>query len=50
MEEADSEIAQARTDLLTTYLLGLQVIMRSGAGADEIHQYLNAMHVTVDAW
>lgn len=48
--EADSEITQARADLLTTFLLGLQVIMRSGAGADEIHQYLNAMHVTVDAW
>ncbi|ANH39604.1 HTH-type transcriptional repressor ComR [Nocardioides dokdonensis FR1436] len=49
-EEVDSEIARARTDLLTTYLLGLQVIMRSGADAAEIHQYLNAMHVTVDAW
>ncbi|MGA8978195.1 MAG: TetR/AcrR family transcriptional regulator [Pedococcus sp.] len=49
-EQATSEIAQARTDLLTTYLLGLQVIMRSGASAEEIHQYLRAMHVTVDAW
>ncbi len=48
--EADAEIAQARTDLLTTYLLGLHVVMRSGAGAEEIHQYLNAMHVTVDTW
>ncbi len=48
--EADSAIAQARTDLLTTFLLGLQVIMRSGADADEIHQYLNAMHITVDTW
>ncbi len=49
-EAAGSEIVQARTDLLTTYLLGLQVIMRSGADAEEIHQYLHAMHVTVDAW
>lgn len=46
----DAEIAQARTDLLATYLLGIHVIMRSGADAGEIHQYLNAMHVTVDAW
>lgn len=49
-EETDSPIVQARTDLLTTYLLGLHVIMRSGADADEIHQYLHAMHVTVDTW
>lgn len=49
-ELADTEIAHARTDLLTTFLLGLQVIMRSGADADEIHQYLNAMHLTVDTW
>ncbi|WP_435200827.1 TetR/AcrR family transcriptional regulator [Janibacter sp. GS2] len=49
-EAVDSEIVRARTDLVTTYLLGLQVIMRSGADAAEIHQYLNAMHVTVDAW
>lgn len=49
-EQADSEIARARTDLLTTYLLGLQVIMRSGADAEEIHLYLNAMHLTVDTW
>ncbi len=49
-EQADSEFARARTDLLTTYLLGLQVIMRSGADAEEIHHYLNAMHLTVDTW
>ena len=48
--QADSEIAHARTDLMTTYLLGLQVIMRSGADAEEIHHYLNAMHLTVDTW
>lgn len=44
------ELVQARTDLLTTYLLGLQVILRSGADAAEIHQYLHAMHVTADTW
>lgn len=48
--DVDAGIVAARTDLLTAYLLGLQVIMRSGADAAEIHQYLNAMHVTVDSW
>ncbi len=48
--KADPELSRARTDLLTAYLLGLQVILRSGAGAEEIHEYLHAMHVTVDAW
>lgn len=43
-------LVEARTDLLTTYLLGLQVIMRSGADAQEIHQHLTAMHVTADSW
>jgi AcrR family transcriptional regulator len=44
------ELVAARTDLLSTYLLGLQVIMRSGADAAEIHRHINAMHVTVDSW
>ncbi|MGZ0712758.1 TetR/AcrR family transcriptional regulator (plasmid) [Coraliomargarita sp. W4R53] len=46
----ETDMARARTDVLTTYLLGLHVIMRSGASADEIHQYVQAMHVIVDAW
>jgi len=49
-DQADSVIAQARTDLFATYLLGLHVIMRSGASADVIHRTINAMHVTVDGW
>ncbi|TDW29062.1 TetR/AcrR family transcriptional regulator [Cryobacterium psychrophilum] len=44
------EVVQVRTDLFTAYLLGLQVIMRSGADGDEIHRYVNALHVTVDSW
>lgn len=44
------DLVQARTDLLTTYLLGLQVIMRSGADAEEIHRHVNAMRVAVDGW
>lgn len=46
----DAELVQVRADLLTTHLLGLQVIMRSGASAAEIHQNLNAMRVTVNSW
>lgn len=49
-EQADSALVRARTDLLVTYLLGLQVVMRSGADAEEIHRHLAAMHVTVDTW
>ncbi len=50
LPDAGTELIEARTDLLTTYLLGLQVILRSGAEAEEIHRYLNAMHVTADTW
>lgn len=50
LPDTEPELVQARTDLLTTYLLGLQVIMRSGASANEIHQHLHAMHVTIDGW
>ncbi|MBM7848715.1 hypothetical protein [Arthrobacter roseus] len=45
-----SALIQARSDLLTTSLLGLQVIMRSGAGAEEIHRYLHAVHLAADSW
>lgn len=50
LPDCDPGLVRARTDLLTTYLLGLQVILRSGADAEEIHQHLHAMHVTVDTW
>lgn len=44
------DVLQARTDLLTTYLLGMQVVLRSGADEPTVRRYLNAMHVTVDSW
>jgi AcrR family transcriptional regulator len=44
------DLLLARTDLLSTYLFGLQVIMRSGADAAEIHRHIKAMHITVDDW
>lgn len=39
-----------RTDLLTTYLLGMHVIMRSGGSASEIHDHLRALHAAVEQW
>lgn len=48
--DADAALAATRTDLLTTCLLGLHVILRSGAGAEEVHRYLAALHATVDTW
>ncbi|SDR80356.1 transcriptional regulator, TetR family [Paraoerskovia marina] len=48
--EAEEDVVTARTDLLTTYLLGLHVVMRAGAEPAEIHRYLHAMHVAVDDW
>ncbi|MCZ2404245.1 TetR/AcrR family transcriptional regulator [Paenarthrobacter sp. Z7-10] len=50
LPEAVPELIQARTDLLVTYLLGLQVVLRSGADAEEIHRYFHAVHVTADTW
>jgi len=48
--QGESDIAQARTELFTTYLLGLHVVMRSGAEAQDISRSINALHVTVDGW
>lgn len=47
---SESAVIESRSDLLTTFLLGLQVILRSGADRGEIHRYLQAMHATADAW
>ncbi|WP_062210601.1 TetR/AcrR family transcriptional regulator [Demequina oxidasica] len=43
-------VAEARTDLVTAYLLGLNVVMRSTADAAEIHRYVDAMRATVRTW
>ena len=48
--DIDPDLASARTDLLSTYLLGLHVVMRSGADPDEISRNLKALHLTVDSW
>ena len=49
-DPADEQLVGSRADLLTTCLLGVQVILRSGAGADDVHRYLAALHDTVDTW
>ncbi|WP_407319744.1 TetR/AcrR family transcriptional regulator [Isoptericola halotolerans] len=46
----DDAVLRLRTDLLTTHLLGLHVVMRSGAPPEEIRRYLAAMHHVVDTW
>lgn len=46
----DDVVLRLRTDLLMTHLLGLHVIMRSGAEAEEIRRCLAAMHHVVDSW
>ncbi|GAA4722478.1 TetR/AcrR family transcriptional regulator [Isoptericola chiayiensis] len=46
----DDVVLRLRTDLLTTHLLGLHVVMRSGASSEEIGRCLAAMHHVVDTW
>ncbi|MDH6236572.1 TetR/AcrR family transcriptional regulator [Cryobacterium sp. CG_9.6] len=43
------ELVSARIDLVTTYLLGMQVILRSDATPLEIHRYVSALRVIVGA-
>lgn len=45
-----AEVIATRTDLLATFLLGINVTIRSGASATELHRYINAMRATIDAW
>lgn len=46
----DRALVETRTDLLTTCLLGIQVLLRSGAGPDDVRRHLAALHATVDTW
>lgn len=47
---ANEQLTNSRTDLLVTFLLGLDVTTRGGADADEITRLIDAMHTTVDTW
>lgn len=49
-DAGDEQLVGTRADLLTTCLLGVQVILRSGADADDVRRYLAALHATVDTW
>lgn len=44
------QLTESRTDLLVTFLLGLDVTTRGGADAQEITRLVGAMHATVDTW
>lgn len=38
------------TDMLTMFMLGISLTMRSGAGDQEIGRFIDAAHATVDTW
>jgi hypothetical protein len=44
---SNPELVALRTDLLAVFVLAFQVRVRSGATAEEIHRYVNAMKATV---
>lgn len=44
------EIIQQRTDLLTTWFLGLDVSTRGAATTEETDRSIDAMHATVETW
>lgn len=48
--EVHPDVLEQRTYLVSCYILGLQVIIRSGAGDEEIRSYFAAMHAAVDTW
>lgn len=50
LPDAEPGLTTARADLLTTSLLGVQVITRSGASAEVIHRYLQALHLAAESW
>jgi len=49
-DRRDPSVTDQRTDLFVTFMLGLNVIVRSGATEAEIGRSIDAMHVTVDTW
>lgn len=48
--EADPAATDQRTDLLVTFMLGLDVRLRGGADDSELDRTINAMHTTVETW
>jgi AcrR family transcriptional regulator len=44
------EVINQRTDLLVTWLMGLDVTTRGASNNAEIDRIINAMHATIDTW
>lgn len=48
--EIDPTQVENHTRLLVTFMLGMSVTMRSGAGPDELDAIIDAAHANVDSW
>ncbi len=48
--DTDPSLIEQRTDLFSSFFLGLQVTIRSGASPDVIRRFVDAMKATVDTW
>ncbi|MFT4775363.1 MAG: AcrR family transcriptional regulator [Pontimonas sp.] len=46
----ESQVVESRTDLFTTWLLGVDVATRGGANEAEIDRTVGAMRMVVDTW
>ena len=44
------EMVDQRTDVMTTWFMGLDVAVRGGADEAEIDRTIDAMHAIVDTW
>ncbi len=48
--ELDPDQVDNHVDMLTMFLLGMSITMRSGASTDELDRLVDAAHATVDSW
>ncbi len=48
--EVEATEVDHHTDMLTMFMLGMSVTMRSGAGGDEINRFIDAAHANVETW
>jgi AcrR family transcriptional regulator len=48
--DVDPELIDVRTQLLSTFLIGLNATTRGGANDAEIRRVIDAMHATVNTW
>ena len=45
-----TSVIQQRTELIVTWLMGLDVVTRGAGSAAELDRIIDAMHATVDTW